>query len=136
MEDHYTMDYTKTTKNSFSRKKWIFSILILLIFCSILFTLLSSIPLNEEIEPDLLSFNPQAAGLFYLSACLSVFLSICGLVIMYLKKISSKVLLSCLLLCLFVSGYRMVSIQQYDDDCIHVQSSVCMVGKPKSLPLW
>lgn len=132
-----SIDYTKTTKQtSFQSNRWTNFVLILMMICSILFTLLSVIPLNEEIDPHLLIFDPEAAGLFYLSAGLSVFLSISCLLVMYLKKAASKILLSCLLLCMFVSGYRMISIQQYDDDCKHVQSSVCVVEKPKLLPLW
>jgi hypothetical protein len=108
----------------------------MLMICSILFTLLSAIPLNEETAPDLLSFDPEAAGLFYFSAGCSIFLSLFCLLWMYFKQIFSKVILSCLLFCLSVSGYQMVSIQQYEEYCKHVQSSVCVVEKPKSLPLW
>lgn len=132
-----SIDYIKTTKQTFFQSNtWIYSILTLFMICSILFTLLSAIPLNEETDPHLLSFDPEAAGIFYLCAGMSAFLSIFCLLIMYFKKVFSKILLSCLLLCLCVSGYRMISIQQYDDYCKHVQTSLCVVGKPKSFPLW
>jgi hypothetical protein len=123
------------TKNSFKRKLG-YGILIFFVIFAFLFTLFAAIPLDEESDPNLLSFDPEAAGLFYLSACFSIFLSLIGLFIMHFGKLSSKVILTITVFCLFISGYRILSLNQYNDHCEHVQSSVCVIGKPSFLPLW
>ncbi|MXQ55723.1 hypothetical protein [Shimazuella alba] len=123
------------TKSSFKRKLG-YGILIFFVICVFFFTLFAAIPLDEEADPNVLSFDPEAAGLIYLSACISIFLSLIGLFIMYVGKLSSKVILIMIVICLFVNGYRILSLHQYNDRCEHVQSSVCVIGKPSFLPLW
>jgi hypothetical protein len=123
------------TRDSFKRKLG-FGILIFLVIFVFLFTLLASIPLDEDTDPNLLSFDPEAAGLFYLSAYFSIFLALTGLFMMYFGKFSSKVILTIIVICMFVSGYRILSLHQYNDHCEHVQSSVCVIGEPSFLPLW
>lgn len=123
------------TKSSFKRKLG-YGILIFFVIFAILFTLIAAIPLDEEADPNVLSFDPEAAGLFYLSACFSIILSLIGLFVMYFGKLSSKVILTTIVLCMFISGYRILSLHQYNDHCEHVQSSVCVIGEPRFLPLW
>ncbi|WP_028776394.1 hypothetical protein [Shimazuella kribbensis] len=130
-------NHTPKLKKEFSfKRKFIYVVMVLFVICSLLFTLFASIPLDQEADPNLLSIDPESAGLFYLAASFSIFLSLNSLLFMYFAKRSTKISLWLTVLCLFISGYRIISLHQYKNDCEHVQSSVCVIGEPKFLPLW
>lgn len=104
--------------------------------CTLFFTLISALPISEKIAPDELSISPQAAGICLFSAYASLFSTGLGLLALFRAKKSVKPLLLLFVLCMLVSGYRILAINQYTDQCQYVESSVCMVGKSKPLPLW
>lgn len=101
------------------------------------FTLIASIPLQEDVSlSGAIRFDPEAAGLMLFSAWLTLFCGMGDLLFSAWHKKRKKTLLVITALCLLITGYRIVSIHQYDDQCQHVQTSVCIIQHPKALPLW
>lgn len=102
-----------------------------------LFTLFASLPLQEDLAlAEGISFDPEAAGLMLFSAWLALFCGLFYLLLAVGHKKWNKTLLVIVVLCLLISGYRVLSISQYNDHCQHVESSVCIIEHKKALPLW
>jgi hypothetical protein len=101
-----------------------------------LFTLFASLPLQEDLAlAEGIRFDPEGAGLRLLNAWLAFFCGALFLLFAWRKK-RGKTWLVITVLCLLISGYRILSIGQYHDPCQYVESSVCVIEYKKALPMW